>query len=493
VTPAAGPGDDAASARESPSAAVEPLAALAAAAAEAGARAWLVGGAVRDRLLGRATLDLDAVVTGDPAALARAVGRRASGHAFELSEAFGGWRVSARDRRWQLDLLGLVGAGVEEDLARRDLTINAIAQPLLAGGEPGPPIDPSGGVADLHAGRLRMVSERSFRDDPLRVLRLARFAAQLGFATDPATLARARESAGGLAGVAGERTFAELRGVVCAPGALAGLALMDELGATGVVLPELASLRGVEQSGHHHLDVSGHTRATLAETIALVEEPSRLGIDPETTERLAAALARPLANELTRGQALRFGALLHDIAKAPTRAVSDEGRVSFWGHDELGAEMAREILGRLRASERLRAHVAALTRSHLRLGFLVHRTPLSRRELYDYLMACAPVAVDVTVLSVADRLATRGANAGRAIEAHLRLAAEVLPAALAFEAEPPRPPLRGDELAAALGIEPGPRLGELLAELQAAAYAGEIEGREDALTLARELLARSER
>jgi len=89
---------------------------------------------------------------------------------------------------------------------------------------------------------------------------------------------------------------------------------------------------------------------------------------------------------------------------------------------------------------------------------------------------------------VADRLATRGANSGPAIDAHLQLAAEVMPAALAFEADPPRPPLRGDELADALGISPGPRLGELLAELQAAAYAGEIAGREDALGLARRLL-----
>src|SRR5579875_2771840 len=231
----------------------EPLEALAAAAADAGVRSWLVGGAVRDRLLGRATLDLDAVVAGDPAALAREVGRRAGGHAFELSEAFGGWRVAARDRRWQLDLLGLAGARVEEDLARRDLTINAIAQPLLAGGEIGEAVDPFGGIADLRAGRLRMVSERSFRADPLRVLRLARLAAQLGFEADPATLARARDSAGDLATVAGERTFAELRALVCAPQPLAGLRLMDKLDATAAVLPELTSLHGVEQSRYHHL------------------------------------------------------------------------------------------------------------------------------------------------------------------------------------------------------------------------------------------------
>jgi poly(A) polymerase len=478
-----------------PGEAPEPLAALAAAAREAGAEAWLVGGAVRDRLLGRTTLDFDVLVTGDPASLAREVGHRARGHAFELSESFGGWRVTGRDRRWQLDVLGLGGQTLQEDLARRDLTINAIAEPLsgAGAGPPGSLIDPFGGIADLRAGRLRMVSERSFRQDPLRVLRLARFAAQLGFDADPATRARARESAPGLAGVAGERTFAEVRGVVCAEGVLGGLELMDALRATEVVLPELAALHGVGQSRYHHLDVGGHTRATLAETLELVADPSRLTRDASTAAELVTAFGRPLANELTRGQALRFGALLHDIAKSRTREVNEQGRVSFWGHDELGAEMSREILGRLRASERLRGHVAALTRSHLRLGFLVHSAPLSRRQIYDYLTACAPVAVDVTVLSVADRLATRGANAEAAIDAHRRLAAEVLPAALAFEADPPRPPLRGDELAAALEIAAGPRLGHLLAELQAAAYAGEIRGREEAITLARRMLERERR
>jgi ABC-type Fe3+/spermidine/putrescine transport system ATPase subunit len=161
--------------------------------------------------------------------------------------------------------------------------------------------------------------------------------------------------------------------------------------------------------------------------------------------------------------------------------------------EKRAVDEAREILGRLRASERLRGHVAALTRSHLRLGFLVHSAPLSRRQIYDYLTACAPVAVDVTVLSVADRLATRGANAEAAIDAHRRLAAEILPPALAFEADPPRPPVRGDELAAALEIAPGPQLGHLLAELQAAAYAGEIRGREEAIVLARRMLERERR
>ena len=464
----------------------EPLAALADAAHRP---AWLVGGAVRDRLLGRDTRDYDVVVSEDPAPLARAVARAAAGHAFELSEAFGGWRIVARDHRWQLDLLALGGETLREDLARRDLTVNAIAQPLASGAAPGETVDPFGGVGDLQARRLRAVSPRSFLEDPLRTLRVARLAAQLGFEVEPKTLTLARESSPQLAAVAPERTFAELRGLLVAPGALDGLAIMDELGATSAVLPELAVLDGVPQSRYHHLDVGGHTRAVLAETIAITQDPSRLGLDDAVTEALAAALDQPLANELIRGQALRLGALLHDVAKPRTRAVNDEGRTTFMGHDELGAEMAGEILGRLRTSERLRAHVAALARHHLRLGFLVHSVPLSRLQVYGYLRQTAPVGVDVSVLSIADRLATRGDGAEQAIARHLALAREMIGAALDYESQPPRPPVRGDALARALGLAPGPQIGALLAQLTAATYAGEVSGEAEAIALARRLSA----
>jgi putative nucleotidyltransferase with HDIG domain len=202
-----------------------------------------------------------------------------------------------------------------------------------------------------------------------------------------------------------------------------------------------------------------------------------------------ALLAAPLTGELSRGEAMRFGALLHDIAKPQTRAVSEDGRTTFIGHDMQGASVAVDILSRLRASQRLRDHVAALTRHHLRLGFLVHRMPLDRRDTYRYLATCEPVEVDVTVLSVADRLATRGRNSEVAIERHLTLAREMLSDALVWQERRPRPPLRGDELVRELGARPGPWLGRLLGELEEAAYAGEISTHEQALARARELTA----
>jgi hypothetical protein len=165
--------------------------------------------------------------------------------------------------------------------------------------------------------------------------------------------------------------------------------------------------------------------------------------------------------------------------------------VTFLGHDEQGAEMARAVLARLHVSERLRAHVAALTRHHLRLGFLVHERPLGPRAMHGYLRACSPVEVDVTVLSVADRLATAGRGADAAIDAHLELAREVLGPALRWRAEgPPRPLVRGDELAGELGIPAGPEVGRLLAELEVARFAGEVATREDAIRRARALLRR---
>jgi poly(A) polymerase len=114
--------------------------------------------------------------------------------------------------------------------------------------------------------------------------------------------------------------------------------------------------------------------------------------------------------------------------------------------------------------------------------------PLTRRDVYEYLTTCAPVGVDVTVLSVADRLATRGRSSERAIALHLQVARELLGEAVSYENAPPRPPLRGDELAAGLGIAPGPRIGSLLSELTAAAFAGEVTDREQALSLARALI-----
>ena len=438
----------------------------------AGERAWIVGGAVRDRLLGRETVDFDVAMEGDPERAAKALRKETGGAAFPLSKTFGGWRVVARTG--SADFLPLTGGTLESDLAARDLTVNAMAEP--AGG--GDLIDPHGGAADLDARVLRAVGPESLTADPVRVLRAVRLAAELDFSVDPATLHAAREAAGGLADVAVERVFAEFKRIVCAPRPAEAMRLMEDAGATAAVLPELMALKGVEQSVYHHLDVYDHTLAVLDAVAALERD--------EQDPRVRAALGEPLADDLTRWQGMRFGALLHDIAKPDTSGMRHDGRgASFVGHDAAGADMARGILRRLRASERLADHAAALTLHHLRVGFLVHHRPLDRRAVHRYLLTTAPWTVDVTVFTCADRLATRGRKADQAIAAHLEVARELLDHAFA---EPPGAPLvRGDELARELGLQPGPRLGELLARLAEDRYAGEIRTREEAIRRAREI------
>ena len=226
-----------------------------------------------------------------------------------------------------------------------------MAEPL-AGGDL---LDPHGGRADVEARLVRMVSTTAMADDPLRTLRAVRLVTELGFELDPATAASIAEHAPSIDRVAPERVFGELKRVVTADRARQGLALMDAHGLIDAVLPELAALRGVEQNEFHHADVLGHTLEVLDAVAAL--ERGDLG------DNVADLLDEPLADELTRGGAMRFAALLHDAAKPETRGVRPDGRVTFIGHDEVGARLvARRAAppARVTAHDRLRggAHAA---------------------------------------------------------------------------------------------------------------------------------------
>jgi poly(A) polymerase len=443
---------------------------------------WIVGGAIRDAALQREVTDLDLAVAGDPGSAARAIAAELGERAFELSAEFGTWRVVSPSSGWQVDATAMRGESIDADLAERDFTVGAVAVPLAGGG----PIDPFGGLADLERGVLRTVGEGSFGADPLRLLRAARLAAELGLEIDPGTVAWARAAAPRATDPAGERQLTELRQLLGGPDPLRGLALLDELALTAVVLPELEGLRGVEQGPNHHLDVHGHTLAVLEHALEVERDLDRFAGD--RAAEVAELLAEPLADEMSRGTALRFGALFHDIGKPATRAERD-GFVGFRGHDKVGAEVVGGICARLRASRRLTQHLQALTLHHLRLGFLIPEAPLPPRRVHEYLRATEPVGVDVTLLTVADRLSARGAGplaSPEMVEAHLALARQMVAAALDWRRDgPPAPLLRGDELASELGIEQGPELGGLLAELEAAQYAGEVSDRAGAIEHAR--------
>jgi poly(A) polymerase len=452
-------------------------------------RVWVVGGAVRDAALGRPVIDADlAVAGGAEEDTAKAIARVAGGFAFRLSEEFGTWRATPREEGWHVDVTRLRGDDIEADLAGRDFTINALGVELAD--LDGEPLDPSGGLADLADRVLRAVSERSFADDPLRLLRAARIAAALELEIEPGTVELARAEAARAAEPAGERRLAELRLLVAVDDPIRAFELLHELRAVGGVLPELDALRGVEQNPNHHLDVHGHTIEVLRQLLVIEADLDTYA--GASADGVRALLAEPLGDGFTRREGLRLGALMHDIGKPATKG-EHAGYVTFIGHDTVGAELVAESLGRLKAGRALTRYVEGLTRNHLHLGFMVHERPLTRRRIYDYVSRCGDVAPDVTLLTAADRMSARGTGAVAApemIAAHLELVREVLPAALEWRRTgPPRVPIPGDELARALGIEEGPRLGELIAELQAAVFAGEVADREGAVEHARRTLA----
>ena len=454
----------------------------AARAALAGRAAWVVGGAVRDGLLERDTDDVDLVVEGDPRPAAQALARATRAAHFELSGAFGAWRVVGPGQGWHVDLVPLREGGIEADLAARDFTVNAMAEPLAGGAL----LDPHGGREDLAARRLRMVSPRAMADDPLRTLRAVRFTVELGLEPDAATAAAVAGHAAEIARIAPERVFAELKRVVSAPRVRDGLALMLETGLTEAVLPELAALRGVEQNVFHHADVYDHTLEVLDAVVAIEADPVAAGLGPETggaARRAARRRADPRAGDALRRAAARRRQAAD--ARLPARRPRDVHRPRQPGSRARPAPCCGACAppsGSPTTSPRSPATTCASASSSTSARCRAARPGAT-------CATTSPYAADVTILTVADRFATRGRNAEPAIAAHLELAREMLAHALAERAAGPRAPLiRGDELARELGLRPGPRLGELLAAVEEARYAGEIATREDALRLARQLV-----
>lgn len=435
---------------------------------------WLVGGAVRDVLLGRALTDWDLVTTGDAEAIARTHAQAIGAPVFPLSERHGAWRVVGEDG--DIDVTGAPD-GITADLLRRDLTVNAIAVRLVDGEVMAVP----GALDDIEARVLRAVSDTSFQDDPLRLLRLVRLACELDLDIDPDTSALARRDASLASAPAGERQRAELERILLSRDPVDGIRQLDQLGILAIVLPEVKALEGVEQNRYHHLDVLDHTLQVLDAAVDLIEHPEfAFGAAAPV---VAAALGEELDAETDVALAVRWGALLHDIAKPVTRHTFDDGHVGFPGHAQQGAETATAILSRLRCSTAVQRCVAVLVREHLRLGFLVPDGELDPRAVHRYRVETEPWAIASVVVSLADRWSTRGTRARqRWIRRHEQLAAAMVEAL----AEPTAPPLlRGDELAVALQEQPGPRLGILLARIAEEQAAGTITTADEAIAFAR--------
>jgi poly(A) polymerase len=367
-----------------------------------GGRAYLVGGCVRD-YLHRQHLndDLDFCLIDVPAlAVAQAVERQLNGRLVPLDPERGIHRVVLFDEAGQpgltLDLSDALNNDLSTDLHRRDLTINALALDPLTGQVH----DTTGGLTDLQSATLRMVSEANLCDDPLRLLRVFRFAAQLpAFTIEPQTLAVVTKHAALLPTVAGERIAVEWLKLLSVPVAFPVVQAMGQCGLLEVMTPELTAIRPVPPNTHHHLPLWEHTLELLNQLDEWLPQ-----LPPWVQATLAQPMAGGAANELAL---VRLGCLLHDIAKPATWTIDPDGlRHRFIGHEAMGETMCGPILHRWKLSNELTKTIKHLVRWHL---YPCQFGPdSSRKSVLRFFRRMGDLTPHVVVVALVDRLATRG-------------------------------------------------------------------------------------
>ncbi len=478
---------------------------------------YVVGGIIRDSLLGRQTNDVDIAVNGNALDIAQLVAEDLNGKFVLLDRINSIARVIVFEKEaqedipqdiesggteWHLDFSSFSG-DIESDLARRDFTVNAMAMELsrfvtTSTGKQSQLklIDPFSGKRDLENKVVRAVSQQIFESDAARLLRAVRLAVELDFTIEPETEDLIRHHSQSITKVAGERVREELLRLLSLPKAAQHLHYLDSLGLLLALVPELAESKGVSQPTVHFWDVFEHSVQTVAAAEFLMRENDwEYGHE----EILAAApwsdlIDQHLSQEISSGSnrkvLLKLGGILHDIAKPRTKSLDDTGRARFLGHPKQGAAMTANILERLRFSNKEINLVESLVYHHLRPVQMANEGMPTQRAIYRYFRDTGDAGIDILLLALADHLASRGPLmttkewkehcqlAGYILSGHEKQQVAILPVKL----------IDGNDLISAFGLNPGSLIGELLALVHESQASGEITTREEALALAQKEL-----
>jgi len=468
---------------------------------------WLVGGAVRSLLLGQEAVDLDFAVAGGGRRLAKRVADALGGAYYDLDRERDAGRVvlqSEVGRLTRLDFSRLRGEDILEDLRGRDFTVNALAISL----EESPQLlDPTGGLGDLRNRVLRACSAGALAQDPVRALRAVRFAIQLDFRMERATVSQIVAAADKLPQVAGERTRDEFMNILDLPYPGKALRLLDRLSLLEAVLPEMADLRDLRQPPPHEYLALEHTLAVSDRLAEILDLPTAVARGESAGDLTKAHMAsqigrfrgewmRYLRQQPTSGRNLRqllfFSALMHDAGKPACRSEEGDGRIRFIGHEQVGAELAASRAGALRLSNSEVKILKTIILNHMWPGALQSSGGATPRATYRFWRQNGSDGISVILLSLADLLGMRPlppeetAWSSRLEVARTLLLGhlEMLPSLLNGP-----PLLRGGDLMAALGQPPGPLIGRLLEYVREAQAAGEVKTRDEALALVKQAVA----
>ncbi len=469
---------------------------------------YLVGGAVRDLLLAKPVHDYDFAVRGDALRVARKVANALDAAYYPMDAARGIGRVVYTDegsRRQILDFAALRGQTLEEDLASRDFTLNAMALDLR---QPEALLDPMGGAADLHSKTLRACSSGAFGDDSVRVLRAIRMAAVYGMKILPETRQAMYAAVKEIEKVSPERLRDEIFNILTAPRLAASIQALDMLGVLPHILPELLRLKGVEQTPPHTQNAWQHTLDTAAQLARLLQVLGREH-DPEASgnlvfglavmclgryrQQIAEYLATELVPERSLGALLYFAALYHDIGKpAAQRYETETGRIRFFEHDHIGAQITAQRGKALHFSNDEIQWLEMVVYHHMRPTLLANDpNSLSARAVYRFFRDTKTTGPAVVLLSLADLLATYGPTLPpERWQKQLDVARRLLEAWWEHRESRVSPPalINGNEIMRQFDLAPGPQIGDILEFVREGQAAGQVQTRDDAFEAAREYI-----
>ena len=468
---------------------------------------YLIGGVLRDRLLGLTSRDIDFAMREDSIQAARQVADEYGGDFYVLDAERGIARVLLRGESQShlvLDFADMRAETIEADLALRDFSINAMASDLL---HPQDIIDPLNARQDISSRTLRMCAQTCFEDDPVRILRAVRFGVQLGFAIEPASEEKLREAIPLLNTPSVERQRDELFNILEGRGVSQAAQQLEKFGVLPGLLPEVAALVGFKQSSHHLHDAWQHTSAVLTYFEQIVDS---FLADPSAGSRhplIASAIDRLiryksvihvyLKEQVNSLRSLRslllFAALLHDVGKPAARQETADGTVTYIGHEDTGAELARGRAVALALSNDEVQTVAGFIRNHMRIHLMSKDENLDlRRAVYQFFLASGWVGVADCLFSLADLLATYEDQMDpQRWEQGLSMCEKLLDAWFNHHKEWISPPLllNGDDLQKELHLKPGALIGDLLRKLEEAQAVGEVTTRREALNYLKSCLA----
>jgi poly(A) polymerase len=460
--------------------------------------AYLVGGFVRDTLIGRSTADIDIAVTSDALKIAYLTAENLGGKFVLLDEdnriarvVFPQSSISPRGKSWYIDF-SCIEKNISQDLARRDFTIDAMAIELdsvVKGTAELRIIDPFNGRSDILNMVIKMVNDTVFQADPVRLLRAVRLSAELGFNVSSSTEDSIRRFNTLITNVAGERVREELLRILSTPVAGKFVRYLDNLGLLTAIIPELEPARGFEQPKEHHWDVLNHSLETVRAVDFLLRQneweyaSAKVLDDIPWSEKIRQHFTAEVSFGSTHASLLKLAALLHDISKPETKIISNN-KTRFFGHTEQGADVVDNILERLRFSNKEIKLVESMVRYHMRPTQMSHEGMPTRRAIYRYFRDTGSSGIDILYLSLADHLAARGPELDREQwKWHTGQVNCILTDCFRQENVVSQIKLiDGHDLINLFGMKPGPEIRAILEAIKEAQAAGELTARDEALS-----------